>query len=546
LRFVNPESFGTAIKVLLPAASGLGALLILAYLLSIEHVPNFDLASFAATFFAAALFAAFTIVVISGFCLLPGTLARRIVVDARNESDRRDAESGVIHDADAPSFASLVQPRFVLLLSCLAPLPWMAVFHDSLRQALGQSWHAAITGYVLVLCAALAWLLAYGNARRKSWWLTGFTLFIGATSYIVVLAMLSQPAPDRSEAPGAAAAQTARDTGAPTRKPEVPASTPWQEKNQACIPILAAVVGISVAIFFRLGYRRWTGRRFKLPTFSFDARKVHVWRFDWTKIQAATVFLTLYSAIALASLSLATLGAPENEWFALAVAVLLFTFTNWIAFLASTPISVLGVLAFTGSIFFLIIPLWLHVPFMLPQLTARSLGLGAIRLEQITLDGKHCATLMRYGATCADKDAPLQLLDVNLLSRIGSSFVLELPIAVGTPQGNAEAAREQSPAQNGEKLSRIQLTVDAAVMNEAPRDQCDKLLAARAKSAAKRDSSRPTNTAYQCVRLIVPDGDVRNYVPGGPRTYAGRTAAVLEKREPATAKPLPALPQSAD
>lgn len=162
---------------------------------------------------------------------------------------------------------------------------------------------------------------------------------------------------------------------------------------------------------------------------------------------------------------------------------------------------------------------------MFPKIVVSLLGLGNERLASIGLSSKQCATLAPYGVNCAaDNERALTLTDVNLLSRLGGSIVLELLVRTGALEREASSAGTTAirPQSDGKIPLAVRTLVATRQMelSSSAAGSCDKLLVSKLQSG-----DAINDKTLRCVVLVVPKDQMLGYTKAGARTYRGEYTA---------------------
>ncbi|OAI75052.1 hypothetical protein RSP797_00160 [Ralstonia solanacearum] len=123
------------------------------------------------------------------------------------------------------------------------------------------------------------------------------------------------------------------------------------------------------------------------------------------------------------------------------------------------------------------------------------------------------------------------LVNVNLLSRLGGSMVLELLIKDGAldAEGSHAATLSTPPSSDGDALPVIRTLVATQQMGpkSSAAERCDKLLVSQLQSNDTINAK-----SLRCVVLVVPKDQVLGYTKANRRTYRGEYSAY----EPSPAK----------
>jgi len=506
-----------------------GGGLVFAYLLKIGFFPDFTLANLAATFIAASLTAAVIVIAVAAFCLMPGLTTRYLLSIMPSVLDGPPDAHVYPRAPWHPSHSAMEHPQFVASLTPVAVVSWAWVFAEFLRRAYGGNWEAALSVYWVVIGAAVGAILCFGHPKRKKTMVVCWSVFAGALMTLAVLLAFSAYLPP-------AAAETSTGTVTPS-SPATAAISTWAvtvtatvakwgmavaEALTGCWAVVkqasshhplsvASIAGAAVtALLIVSGIRAKPPKQ--PPEIALSPYRFRWLRYDCVKLTVAGAFVFLSLAILYLSVVWATQGTPDKWWYLLVAGAALLAMANWATFLATTVKHAAAVLGGTALLLFIFVPSWGGFPLFLPELTVRSLGLGSLLLSDVTIASKHCPVLQAYGAKCDSGTSMIRLTNVNLLSRIGSSMVLELSVAM------TDDPSDLPKGGNGTLF-----VVDAS-SSKPSKHGCDENLAARLNDSELRKSGYPKG--IRCVRLVLPRDDVLAYAFDGARTYARGPSAL--------------------
>ncbi|AXW61549.1 hypothetical protein CJO94_05850 [Ralstonia solanacearum] len=252
------------------------------------------------------------------------------------------------------------------------------------------------------------------------------------------------------------------------------------------------------------------------------------------KVYVTFWFWLFASAVLLMADTMAAMGNAgdwSRNFFFIAA---LLTVLNWASFSVRQWRQRAALGLATAALVFLSYPVLARNPFMFPKIVVSVLGLGHEHFASIGLSSKQCATLATYDVRCiADNERAFTLVNVNLLSRIGSSMILELLIKDESAEfqgAHAEATVPTATQSSEGKAPQPEKTL-MATRQMGPKSSaaqaCDKLLVSQLES-----SDAIKAPALRCVVLVIPKDQVFGYTKAGARTYRGGYTAY----EPPSAK----------
>jgi len=527
-----------------------GGLLIFAYLAEIRYLPTFTLADLAGLFGAA--FLQGVIVVGSGVmvCLFPGW-ATRWVVDAMErpaaptqEGGPTDAETkrtaspsdsvtgGTVRSPKSltsrkqDGFRSLAEGPFILLATWLAMLAWTATFKEPIQDIFGAHYNGVLVCYALAWLASLSWLVAYGHASLTIVRHIATSVVVGAGGGLFMLLCLHDGQPYQEDAANVPAPSTGAPQAISLMFDLFGSVRQWLQQEAWWVAMLFGV-SITIAAYFAIVHQRRVWER--------ASRMLHLpspaLRFFAAKATAAVVFLSLSVTPVLLASTFAQLGLPSDEYLLFFNVLALQAVANWFVFSRRNASHALLAVVFTAAVLYLLFPMFVKRPLLLPSAVVRSLGLGGIHLHKVGIDRKHCATFVGYGVDCPlGSEGALVLSDVNLLSRIGSSTLLELQLetmrrgadirAVSADKKVVPPTPAQTPA--------VTLRTEEEDLSKLEVFPCDTILEARRQRDADRDTASPGSTSSRhCLRFALASEEVLNYIDAGPRRYTSSATTAM-------------------
>ncbi|GJG96833.1 hypothetical protein [Cupriavidus pauculus] len=192
----------------------------------------------------------------------------------------------------------------------------------------------------------------------------------------------------------------------------------------------------------------------------------------------------------------------------------------------------------TAALILLSYPLLARNPLMFPKMIVSMLGLGNERFATLALSSQQCAALVPYGVPCLAKSSqPITLVDVNMLSRLGNSMILELLIEDRPdPADGAKGIRTKDDARWTIDNEITLIAIRHMGRKSAAAKTCDPLL------LDQLESSDPVQAdALRCIQLIVPKDQVLGYTKSQARTYKGNYSGYIRA---AIAPQVPAIDES--
>ncbi|QFS40169.1 MULTISPECIES: hypothetical protein [Burkholderia] len=182
---------------------------------------------------------------------------------------------------------------------------------------------------------------------------------------------------------------------------------------------------------------------------------------------------------------------------------------------------------------------------MIPKAPVNALELGNFRASSISLSSTQCSSLALYGVKCEPKkDEAITLTNVNILSRIGSTVVLELQVRRDEPgtthQPLALPARNDSRSAS-DVLNRTVLHTSTDALDYTSKDHKATLIKARNCDAATaswlrapwtdeplRSMERDKYDRLRCVTISMPKSQLLSYTREGTRNYRGEFSEFVQ------------------
>lgn len=529
------------------AALAFGGLTLLLYAWSIGQLPDFTWNDLTGTLFAVCVTGVLVVALIVAYCLSAGYVARS-ALEAVYEEAAQDvpAKQTEVGELDQP-YGRLIRGPFILGATCFSVLAWVGLLTALSSGRLVSPYHEQLLGALITALFAIVVLVLIDWRRFQRPWQSIryalLSLLIGTIAMVVVIITAWSVGPD---------SLVQKDLAKTSSAATVNWSAYWVMALQHVIAI-GVSVAVSVAVLFSLGpilsaagrvvswalrFVRWRWLDCLVRALTRTSRVVVGDAAD-RRLMRAKVYVTFWfwllaSAVLLVADTMAAMG-NAGDWsrnFGFIAALL--TVLNWASFSVRQwrQRAALGLV--TAALVFLSYPVLARNPFMFPKIVVSVLGLGHEHFASIGLSSKQCATLATYDVRCiADNERAFTLVNVNLLSRIGSSMVLELLIddeGTESQGAHAEAAAPTAMQSSEGKALRPEKTL-MATRQMGPKSSaaqaCDKLLVSQLEP---NDAIKAP--ALRCVVLVIPKDQVFGYTKAGARTYRGGYTAY----EPPSAK----------
>lgn len=213
-----------------------------------------------------------------------------------------------------------------------------------------------------------------------------------------------------------------------------------------------------------------------------------------------------------AALTVATSGNISAEIPMVIMAVGLLTMFNTFVYAADVN-EIRNSIGVDVLVALLVICFALGLAIAFPQAVMQMLALGHKQAATLTLSGKSCHSLARFGVHCAP-DSIIELENINVLSRTGTTVLLELLARQQT--GGAPTTPPAAMRENIMSLSEAHRRLYCMPSpDKAPTcSACDARILQRAQAGKYRSE-------LVCVKITIPKDDIVNIVFGGKRQYAG-------------------------
>lgn len=242
-------------------------------------------------------------------------------------------------------------------------------------------------------------------------------------------------------------------------------------------------------------------------------------------IVAFPLWIMLFVFPIQAALKFATAGDDSHEIPLTIGAVALLTIFNGAVYIASFK-EIRASIGIDAIIAVVVVLLGLGLAIAFPQSVMQSLALGHRNAATLTVTGISCHSLARFGVPCTPalgKEGTIELENVNVLSRVGATVLLELLVEQSEASGNAIASSSRAGILHIDEKGRRPYCPLATANIAATCNACDARLLQRAHSPA--DTSKDALSRYRkdlvCVQLTVPKSDITNIAFGAKRQYSG-------------------------
>ncbi|MGE1001447.1 hypothetical protein [Ralstonia pseudosolanacearum] len=542
---VAPKNLPT---ILLSAALAFGGLPLLAYAWSINQLPDFTWNDLTGTLLAVCTTGTLLVTLIVAYCLSAGYFGRVALEFVYPEAAQHvPAKQEGLYMLD-PSYVRLIRGPFILGVTCFSTLIWVGLFLFMSSEQLVSPHNERLFGALIVALLAVAVLVLFDWRRfRRQWVRHGLlSLLCGAIATFVTIIAAWSVAPN--------SLVTKRQENVSDTAATIDWTPVWTAAlNHALWIGMVAVIGTVAlinlgvitssvgrgvrGIAHQISWRPppWLGTA---TTWVFhilvgDASDRRLVR---AKMWIALWFCLFSSAVFFTAGNMASIG-NAHDWgrnFIFISAML--TVLNWISFSVRKweERASLGLIA--AAMIFAICPLVTQNPIMLPKMIVSMLGLGNERLTSIGLSSKQCAALAPYGVDCVpDNERAIALVNVNLLSRLGGSMVLELLIKDETLGAEGPRGVSQPSPSDGDAPPVLRTLVATKQMGpkSSAAEKCDKLLVSQLQSNDVINAK-----SLRCVVLVVPKDQVLGYTKANGRTYRGEYSAYepLPTKAPAVVK----------
>ncbi|MDY0963235.1 hypothetical protein [Massilia sp. CFBP9026] len=242
-------------------------------------------------------------------------------------------------------------------------------------------------------------------------------------------------------------------------------------------------------------------------------------------IVAFSLWIMLFVFPIQAALKFATAGDDSHEIPLAIGAVALLTIFNGVVYIAPLK-EIRESIGIDAIIAVVILSLGLGLAIAFPQSVMQSLALGHRNAATLTVTGASCHSLARFGVPCAPalgKEGTIELENVNVLSRVGATVLLELLVEQSEAIDNAVASSSRAGILHIDEKGRRPYCPSAAANSAAACSACDARILQRAHSPA--DAGKDALAHYRkdliCIQLTVPKSDITNIAFGTKRQYSG-------------------------
>ncbi|MBB6580363.1 hypothetical protein [Ralstonia solanacearum] len=531
---VAPKNLPT---ILLSAALAFGGLPLLAYAWSINQLPDFTWNDLTGTLLAVCTTGTLVVTLIVAYCLSAGYFGRIALESVYPEAANHIPAKSEGPDMPGAPYVQLIRGPFILGVTCFSTLTWVGLFLSMSSEQLVSPHDERLFGALFVALFAVAVLVLFDWRRfRRQWVRHGlFSLLCGAiATFVTIITAWSV---------GAGSLVTKRQENVSDQAAAIDWTSVWTAAlNHALWIGMVAIMGTVALINLGVitssvgrgvrGISRQISWRPPACLMAAMTRAFHILvgeasdrKLVRAKMWIALWFCIFSSAVFFTAGNMASIGNAHDWGRNFIFVSTMLTVLNWISFSVRKweERASLGLIA--AAMIFAICPLVTQNPIMLPKMIVSMLGLGNERLASIGLSSKQCAALAPYGVNCVpDNELAVTLVNVNLLSRLGGSMVLELLIKDGAldAEGSHAATLSTPPSSDGDAPPVIRTLVATQQMGpkSSAAEKCDKLLVSQLQSNDTINAK-----SLRCVVLVVPKDQVLGYTKANRRTYRGEYSA---------------------
>jgi len=509
-----------------------GALPIFIYDLSVGDLPDFTLADMTGALISSFLVGMFISLAMTGYLLFAG-LATRKAVTGFYANDKEGFDKDAVH---------LFRGKFIVGVTLLVIIVWAGIIFEPF-----DHWFAPTTrgyagfAYNLALwsCVALVFFDWRKRGRVVKYFLSG--LLGGAIAFLAVLYVAYWAGfvdiPGRT-GESTAAVQVAWAQSAVFTFIVEQGRSLLSGESVKLTAIFASVATAIVTIVLGLTSR---GRREatlagQKPKPIFKNANVRL----FTAKLTATVAFFFLSAIGTLFLLVIVEAAPgSTQAYVTFLGACMVIMLNWAAFASSGWRSRVWLAFATFAVVFVFLPLQGRNALMLPKMVVNVLGFGNRHASTVSLSPASCALFVPYGADCkGTKEAVVNVMNVNILERLGSNIMLELLVERSGPRAGAKHNRSQKGAKGtravaatggsadhmGEVLWLPKLQPAASSQsNVVFSSGCDPLLLDKLSAQDQARSAR-----LVCVKISVPKNAIVGRTVDGLATYEGAFTSYLK------------------
>jgi hypothetical protein len=228
--------------------------------------------------------------------------------------------------------------------------------------------------------------------------------------------------------------------------------------------------------------------------------------------------------------ALAEAGEPGSASLFFSYALAIFTIINGVAYSVGKG-ELVGPMVAGTLLVGVVLPLLNGRPLLWPELTVQTLALGNRNAIEVVVSYKQCQSFAKFGMICdykENKDNEISLNNVNILSRVGTSVLLELLVDTHVRKASSQPLDHLSTTERGRYCG-----------GEGKRNtpglcsQCDSLTLKKAtldtSGEIAADAQQRLNS-YQhglaCVQISIPKDQVTSMSLSGSRRYLGFTRII--------------------
>lgn len=552
-------------------SGSVGGLTLLWYCFLVGQTPDFTLSEVLGIFVAAFLAGIVVIGTFALMCVAPAAFSRYVldgILPERPDFQKFWLPGKKMTEPAGPALtrmrSELLKGAFPAEISALAILVWSAVWLKPLAEfawpadplLLQTLYFTALVCLVAVICAGSQMPLGWKVMLRC---VVVFTGTAAALLYVIHRAGFSSP--------GNLLPSGVTDAPALSHRSIHEWHFPNGPAFYAIVAALAFVVTVVIAIASLRGDHNRRERGMNKPKEHAKNRP----SMAGVRIRVAAAYVVCSFLPMLAALKLADENGPAHAVRSLALLILYLALFNFMFFCVVSVRRSFGKAYLLALAFFaatLLIPI--QQATIVPKIIVYVLGLGNFHSSVVVLPASECSRLQVYGVTCDPrKDASIAITNVNVISRMGSSPVLELQVRRQGPAIDALLCASKRdpgadldipssiaptalpPGQAGNVIEtplRVgstgeDVTTHGNVTVLHPARRCDEetaaWLLAPATSNADLQANRTKYGRLLCVTITVRKDELLDYDKDGWRSYRNGYSTFV-----GTATPSPSAPKT--
>ncbi len=420
-------------------SGAIGGLTLFWYCFLVGQTPNFTFSEVLGTFVATFLAGVIVIGTFSLMCIAPAAFSRYVLDEILPEQPdfqhfwlpgKRSTEPAL--PVILQMRAHLLKGAFPVEISLLAVLAWAHIWLGPLAKFSWPADTALLEVLYNIAFVSLLITICFGSRTPK--------LLALVIRYVVVFVATAAILLYLAHRVGLPSPGNLLPVNPPAITPAAQDSThAWSMPSGIAFYGIVGLAAVTIVALIEVGRRRGSRKRRVHHGHAKTEQTRERPSMIWVRIRVAAAYVGFSILPMFAALKLAGENGPAHAVRSLALVIFYLVLFNFAFFCVASvkrsagKAAILAVLCFIAI---LLIPVQLATT--IPKTIVFALGLGNFHSSAVVLPASECSRLQVYGVACnAKKDEAIAITNVNVVSLLGSSAVLELQVRREGPVADA-------------------------------------------------------------------------------------------------------------